>query len=101
MTDPVNDPVDVVGVMDLLPAPALHLFQGCSRVVEPPAVVPEDPARFVGHPCELRDVVGEVAEFGLAFPERLLELPAFGDLEGSTGRLLLVHPASSTKYRGS
>ena len=45
--------LDVVGVMHLLPAPALHLFQRRAGVIEPAPAVPVDPTLSVGHPREL------------------------------------------------
>ena len=37
-----HDAVEMVRVMDRLPAPALHLFEGGAGVVEPSLVVPEE-----------------------------------------------------------
>ena len=52
-------------MMNLLPAPALHFFEGRTGEVIPALVVPEDVAGGVGHPRELRDRVGERVEVEL------------------------------------
>ena len=59
------------GVVHLHPAPALHGFQGRARVVVPLLVVPENVAGGVGHPGQLRNVVGEGRKIGAA-PGQLL-----------------------------
>jgi len=62
----------MVGVMDFLPTPALHLFKSGSGVVVPALVVPVNPTGMVGRPCELADVIGKFAETRLTFAQRLL-----------------------------
>ena len=61
-----DDAIDVIGVMQLVPAVTPHVLERCPRVVEPALVVPEDGAGLVGHPGKLRHVVGERAEARLA-----------------------------------
>ena len=53
-----HDAVEMVRVMNRLPAPALHLFEGGAGVVEPSLVVPGN-SQLVGHPGKLSDVVGQ------------------------------------------
>ena len=53
LLDALHNALDVVGVMHLLPAPALHLFQRRAGVIEPAPAVPVDPTLSVGHPREL------------------------------------------------
>ena len=67
-----NDAIDMVGMVDFLPAPALHVFEGHSRVVEPTLVVPVNPALSVGRPGKLTDVVRKFAKARLAFAQRIL-----------------------------
>ena len=68
----LGDARDVLGVVELLPAPTLHLLERRPGEFEPAPVVPEDVARLVGHPGELRDVVGEGPEQHLALAQRRL-----------------------------
>ena len=68
------------GMVDLLPAPPAHLFQARTGVVEPPFIVPEDRSALVGHPGELRDVVGEGAELRLAMAQGNLRLRVLRDV---------------------
>jgi hypothetical protein len=49
-------------MMDLLPAPAFHLFESSPGVIVPAVVVPEDVTLMIGHPSQLWDRVGERAE---------------------------------------
>ena len=88
------DPLDVVGVVDLLPAPALHLLEGGAGVVEPALVVPEDPAGGVGHPGELGDVVGQGAEASFALPPRLVALRLTA---GPGNRAAVAHSTTVSK----
>src|SRR5262249_49981001 len=76
--DAADDAVDVIGMMHLLPAPALHLLERRARVVVPAPVVPVDPALLVRRPGELADVVGKLAEARLAVAQRLLGAVARG-----------------------
>ena len=62
-------PFDAGRVVNLLPSPPQRLFRCHAREVVPALVVPVDVARRVGHPCELRDVVGERAKLALALGE--------------------------------
>jgi hypothetical protein len=48
----------MLGMMNLLLTPALHLFGRRSGVVVPAFVVPVDPTLGVGGPGELADVIG-------------------------------------------
>jgi hypothetical protein len=66
--DALDDTVDMVGMMNFLPSPALHLFERGAGIVVPTFVVPVDPARLVGGPGKLTDVVGKFAKARLAFP---------------------------------
>src|SRR5262245_27752321 len=60
--DALDDAINMVRVMDFLPAPTLHLFRGRSGVIVPAFVVPVDPAGMVRGPCKLADVIGKLAE---------------------------------------
>jgi hypothetical protein len=71
---------DVVGVVDLLPAPAGHLLEGRPRVIEPALVVPDEVSALVADPGELRHVVGQRAEALLALPDGGLGLDQLGDV---------------------
>ena len=51
--------LDMLGMMDLGPAPAPHLIERGARVVAPALVVPEHRAAGIGHPGKLGDVVRE------------------------------------------
>src|SRR5262245_8063703 len=66
------DTFDVVGMMEFLPPPALHLFKGGPSIVMPTFVEPISPACRVSGPGELIHVVGELAEARLALSQRLL-----------------------------
>ena len=85
--DAFHHPVHMRGVVDGGPAPPLHLLEGGAGVVVPALVVPEDPARGVSHPGELRDVVGEDAEAFFALSQRRLGAGAFDGGPGTLGDL--------------
>src|SRR5262247_2048890 len=68
----LEDAPEMLGVVNALPTPALHLFGRCSRVVVPAFVIPVSAARRVGHPGERTHVVGKIAKARLAFAQRLL-----------------------------
>lgn len=97
---------DMVRVVHRLPAPALHLLQCRAGVLEPPSVVPVDPAGRICHPGELGDVFRKSIELrlprispGLRVLQQVLQLPLgasqfrFGFLSGSNltaqGRICL------------
>ena len=71
---------DVVGVVDVPPAPSAHLFGDGAGELVPAPVVPEDVAVRLGHPGELRDVVRHVAEPLLALLALRLQAAPFGDV---------------------
>jgi hypothetical protein len=52
----------MVWVVNLRPAPSLHLFERCTGEVVPALVVPVNGTVRVGHPYELRDGVGKSAK---------------------------------------
>ena len=60
--DPFDHTLNMVGVMDFLPAPTLHLGEGGSGVVEPALVEPKKPPFFISHPSELCDVIRQRVE---------------------------------------
>jgi len=60
----------MIGVMNLAPAPALHLLQRRAGVFVPTPVVPVDPALCVGHPGELRQGIRHAAELRLTLARR-------------------------------
>ena len=70
LADPLHHTVDVIGMVHLLPAPPLHLFERRAGVVVPALVVPVDPTRPVGGPGKLTDVVGKLAEARFALAQR-------------------------------
>src|SRR5258705_9557454 len=89
LPDALDHTIDMIGMVDLLPAPALHLFKGRPGEVVPALVVPIDRAGFVCGPGELADVVGKLVEAELAFAQRCftgiqhgLRTLAFGDVFG-------------------
>src|SRR6202012_5974992 len=69
--DEPDDALDMIGMGDFPPPPALHLGEGRAGVVVPAPVVPIDPAVGVRRPGELADVVGELGEARLAVLQRL------------------------------
>ena len=69
MPNALDDTIYVLGMVHLLPAPTLHVFEGRSRVVMPTLIVPVNPALGIGGPGELADVVGELAKPQFAFAQ--------------------------------
>jgi hypothetical protein len=63
----LDNTIYMLGMADLLPTPALHVFKGGTGIVVPTLVVPVNPTIGVGGPGELADVVGEFVEAHLAF----------------------------------
>jgi hypothetical protein len=63
----LDDTIYMLGMVNLLPVPTLHIFEGRSCVVVPTLVVPVNPTTGVGGPGELADVVGELAKAQFAF----------------------------------
>src|SRR6185295_13629413 len=57
---------DLIGMVGLLPSPALHLLQSCAGVVVPPIVVPKNIAFVVRHPGQLRYRVCQSAKLSFA-----------------------------------
>ncbi len=55
------DPIEVVGVVDGPPAPALHRLEGGAGVVVPALIVPDDRAVGLGDPGELGQRFGKIA----------------------------------------
>src|SRR5688500_7663827 len=76
----LDDPIEVVGMMDFLPSPSLHLFEGRTCIFVPTPVVPKDPSRGIGHPGELRHMVGQRPKPLFAFRYRLACLHLSGDV---------------------
>src|SRR5579863_4117295 len=74
-----HDTVDMVGVVNLAPTPALHVLESGPGIVEPALVEPVCPAGAIGGPGELADVVGELMESGFAFGERRVRPLALGN----------------------
>src|SRR5205809_5894963 len=70
----------LVGMVNLLPTPSLHLFKCSARVLVPAIVVPEDVTLAIGHPRELWDGVGERAELWFALTQVLLHFLLFGNV---------------------
>src|SRR3954470_3969021 len=69
-----DNPIDKIGIMYALPAPALHVLKGCAGIVIPTLVIPEDPAGFVRHPSQLRNTIGKRPEQLLLLFQRLNSL---------------------------
>lgn len=65
MPDFPNHPVDVIWMMDFLPAPTLHFLKRRAGVIKPTLIVPVNPTRGVGHPGELAHVIGKRPELPL------------------------------------
>src|SRR5207249_7064933 len=82
--DALDYSTDLVGMVNLLPTPSLHLFKGRARVLVPAIVVPEDVTFAIGHPRELWDGVGERAELLLVLTQRLLHFAVLGDISVGT-----------------
>ena len=51
----LNDPGNMIGMMDLLPIPSTHLGKSCAGILKPAIVVPKDRTGRVSHPGKLRD----------------------------------------------
>ena len=68
-------------IVHALPSPSLHRLEGGSRVVVPPAVVPDDGAVRLSHPGKLGNGLGQSPELSLALLEALLGVLALGDVE--------------------
>src|SRR5262249_32659331 len=71
-SDVSNNALEVAGMVQFLPAKALHLFECGSRIVVPAFVVPVSLAVRVGRPGKLTDVVGKFAEACLACTQCML-----------------------------
>src|SRR5262249_34012811 len=86
--DPCDDTLQVIGMLDFRPVPALHLLEGQACVIEPALVVPRDVAERVTGPGELGDVVGDGPEaiFGLA--QRDFSARTFNRFPSPLGRFL-------------
>jgi hypothetical protein len=67
LTNTIDDALDMVGMVNFLPTPALHVFKSGAGIVVPAFVVPINPTLGVGGPGELADVVGELSKAHLAF----------------------------------
>src|SRR4029453_253737 len=63
---------EMIGMVQFLPAKALHLFERGPGIIVPPFVVPISPAFGIRLPGKLADVVGEFAESGFAFSQRMV-----------------------------
>ncbi len=63
---------EMIGMVQFLPAKALHLFERGPGIIVPPFVVPISPAFGIRRPGKLADVVGEFAESRFAFSQRML-----------------------------
>src|SRR5579871_738195 len=50
VSDALDDPIYMIRVMDLLPAPTLHLWERCPGIFIPTLVVPVDPALSIRCP---------------------------------------------------
>src|SRR4029079_10850305 len=64
--DAFDNPAHLIWMMDLLPAPALHLFQRGTCVLVPAVVVPKDVTLPVRHPGKLRNGVRQSEELALS-----------------------------------
>src|SRR5258705_5984133 len=80
MTKLLDHAIDVFGMVHALPAPALHLFQSGSGVLEPALIVPENPTVLVGHPGQLCNIIGQSPESVGALARFLLCPLALGDV---------------------
>src|SRR5262249_36312947 len=69
LPDTPDDALDMIGMVNFLPAPSLHFLERRPRVVMPTFVLPVDPARRISGPCKLTDVVGEFLEASFAFAQ--------------------------------
>ena len=78
--DLVHDALNVVGVVHFFPTPASHLVQGSAGIIKPSLVVPEDVAFFVGHPGQLRNIVGHGAKSVFALAKRDFGISAGGNV---------------------
>src|SRR5581483_2391882 len=73
-------PLEMVWMMDCLPTPALHLFQGGAGIVEPALIIPKNPTIRVRHPGQLRNIFSERPKAGFAFLQGFLRPLLFGDV---------------------
>jgi hypothetical protein len=81
VTDLFDDAGDVIGMMDFLPSPSLHLIEGHPGVLVPAPVEPEDRAAVVGHPGKLGDVLRQRQESLFAFGQGVLGSLSIRDLQ--------------------
>ena len=72
MSNAVQDTFDMFGMVHLLPAPTLHLFETGAGIVVPTFVVPVYRAGRVGSPSELTNVVGKLTEYRFALAQCFL-----------------------------
>ena len=70
----------MIGMMSLLPAPALHLRESGSRIVKPSFVVPENGPLFIRDPGQLTDVIGQGSKGLFAFSDGGTILNLCGDV---------------------
>jgi hypothetical protein len=104
VSDALDDPVHVIGVVHFLPAPALHLLERGAGVLVPALVVPEDPTAGVGHPGELGNAVCQRAKATLAFDDRFLcALPFdhFAEVRCHAWQFAAVRPLATLRFAGS
>lgn len=91
MLDAFDDPVDMVGMVDLAPAPAHHFLGRRAGIFVPALVVPVDPAVLVGHPGELGQRIGHRAQVALG---------TLGIVDVSADADALLHLARRVADRG-
>src|SRR4051794_27370194 len=73
-------PFPVLWMVHRNPSPFFHVLQSCAGVFKPAPVVPEAIAVGSCHPTECRNIVRQRAKTVLAFPYRLFDPLALGDV---------------------
>ena len=74
-----------LGIVHRLPAPALRLIGRSACILIPFFIIPKYMSVGVGHPCQLRDVVGQGMKLCFALTQYLLGLHPLGDVAGDLG----------------
>src|SRR4051794_14673424 len=83
---PRSHPFDVIRMVHVRPAPALHLVERSTGVVVPALVEPEPRSGWIGHPRELRDVVRKRLKQRLTLAHGVFGGSSFGDVHAHTAQ---------------
>ncbi len=79
------------GVVNPLPSRPAHIFEGRTRILVPAVVVPARIAELIARPCELVDVIGQLAKALFTFSQSRFNAFAFGDLQSGADYGIPTH----------